>query len=175
MGDKIDKAFDKDTSYRTLELVNSWITAADSKSSILLAFIALLVGLTSNSYSKIVDVILNGNSVSITFGIIIAVLYLIVLVLVIYHLILVFTARLKIDTSSDHGNLVSFISISNMTVLEYLSLTKKATDEEVCEMILKQVNVNSQIAHKKMKQFNNALMYSLILIPLTIILVTFTG
>lgn len=175
MGDKIDKAFDKDTSYRTLELVNSWINAADSKSSILLAFIALLVGLTSNSYSKIVDVILNGNNVSITFGIVIAVFYLIVLVLVIYHLILVFTARLKTGTSIDHNNLVSFISISNMSDLEYLDLAKKTTDKELCEMILKQVNINSKIAHQKMKQFNKALVYSFILIPLTIILITFSG
>jgi hypothetical protein len=175
MGDKIDKAFDKDTSYRTLELVNSWITAADSKSSILLAFIALLVGLTSNSYSKIVDVILNGNNLSTTFGIVIAVLYLIVLVLVIYHLILVFTARLITRTSNDLNNLVSFISISNMTDHEYLDLAKKATDKELCEMILKQVNINSKIAYQKMKQFNKALMYSFILIPLTIILVTFSG
>src|SRR5690554_339371 len=121
MGDRVDKAFDKDTSYRTLELVNSWITA-DSKSSILLAFIALLVGLTSNSYSKIDDVILNGNNVSITFGIVIAVLYLFVLVLVIYHLILVFTARLITGSSNDLNNLVSFISISNMSDLEYLEL-----------------------------------------------------
>ncbi|ABX81193.1 Pycsar system effector family protein [Acholeplasma laidlawii] len=175
MGDKIDKAFDKDTSYRTLELVNSWITAADSKSSILLAFIALLVGLTSNSYSKIVDVILNGNNVSITFCIVIAVLYLIVLVLVIYHLILVFTARLKTGLSIDRTNLVSFISVSNMTDQEYLELTKKTTDADICEMILKQVNVNSKIAYQKMKQFNKALMYSFILIPLTIIMVTFLG
>lgn len=175
MGDRLDKAFDKDTSYRTLELVNSWITAADSKSSILLAFIALLVGLTSNSYSKIVDVILNGDNVSITFGILIAVLYLIVLVLVIYHLILVFTARLITRTSNDHNNLVSFMSISNMTDQEYLDLAKKATDVDICEMILKQVNVNSKIAYQKMKQFNKALMYSFILIPLTIILVIFSG
>jgi len=108
----------------------------------LLAFKALLVGLTSNSYSKIVVVILSGNNVSIAFGIIIAVLYLIVLVLVIYHLVLVFTARLKTVTSNDHDNLVSFISISNMTDLEYLELTKKTTDVDICEMILKQVNVN---------------------------------
>ena len=174
MGDRVDKAFDKDTSYRTLELVNSWITA-DSKSSILLAFIALLVGLTSNSYSKIDDVILNGNNVSITFGIVIAVLYLFVLVLVIYHLILVFTARLITGSSNDLNNLVSFISISNMSDLEYLELAKKTTDKELCEMILKQVNINSKIAHQKMKQFNKALLYSVILIPLTIILVTFAG
>jgi len=140
-----------------------------------LAFIALLVGLTSNSYSKIVDVMLNGNNISITFGIVIAVLYLIVLILVIYHLILVFTARLKTGNSIDHNNLVSFISISNMTDQKYLELVKKTTDEEICEMILKQVNVNSKIAYQKMKQFNKALLYSFILIPITIILVTVSG
>lgn len=53
MGDKIGKAFDKDTSFRTLELVNSWIIAADNKSSILLAFIGLIVGLSANTYGKI--------------------------------------------------------------------------------------------------------------------------
>lgn len=102
-------------------------------------------------------------------------LYLIVLILVIYHLILVFTARLNMGSSYDYNNLVSFISISNMTDQKYLELTKKTSEEEICEMILKQINVNSKIANLKMKQFNKALMYSFILIPLTIILVTFSG
>lgn len=62
-----------------------------------------------------------------------------------------------------------------MTDQEYLELTKKTTDADICEMILKQVNVSSKIAYQKMKQFNKALMYSLILIPLTIIMVTFSG
>ena len=62
-----------------------------------------------------------------------------------------------------------------MTDQKYLELTKKTSEEEICEMILKQINVNSKIANLKMKQFNKALMYSFILIPLTIILVTFSG
>lgn len=174
MGDKIGKAFDKDTSFRTLELVNSWIIAADNKSSILLAFIGLIVGLSANTYGKIAGIIINGTGGEITLIIIIGLLYFSILGLTIFQLISVFIARTTIkDIFSE--NLVSFISIADMNNLAYIDYTKSVDENKLCEMILSQIATNSRITKIKMKHFNHALKSCVLLIPLTIILMIFTG
>ena len=170
MGDKMKIGVSNDNAYRTLENVNSWIVAADNKSSILIAFIALIVGLTSGTYGKIIDVILNGSNLEITFAVLVLILYLICLFIVLYHLIKVFIARLRIIGEIEEVNLVSFISISKLSRNEYFEMAKNISDEKLNEMILAQVNANSKIALRKMKHFNLALLFCITLIPLTIAL-----
>jgi len=174
MGDKLEQVFDKNTSFRTLETVNSWIVAADNKSSILIAFVGLIVGLTANTYGQITNLLVNGTNTQIAFIIIFDLMYLSVLIFVIYHLISVFVARIK-NQDIFPDNLVSFVSISNMTAEEYIKKTEQIEDKKVCEMILSQVNINSKIARNKMKHFNHALKFGIFLIPLTIILMIIVG
>lgn len=175
MGDRITIGLNNDNAYRTLENVNSWIVAADNKSSILIAFIALLVGFTSGTYGKIFDVVLNGNNAVIAFGIILVLIYLTCLFIIIYHLIKVFIARLRVVGESEDVNLVSFISISKLSRNEYLELAKNTSNEKLNEMILAQVFVNSKIALRKMKHFNQAMFFCITLIPLTIALMLLGG
>src|SRR5690554_5018269 len=174
MGDKLD-TFDKDTSFRILELVNSWIIAADNKSSILIAFIALLVGLSAGMFNQIVDSLVNGDSIIVLFVILFGILYITILGLVIYHLIEVFIARIKIKEKNSEVNLLSFISIANFSSKEYIDEANQVNEGELRDMLLSQINVNSKIAKRKMKHFNLALIFSVILIPVTIILMIIIG
>lgn len=175
MENRVERDFDKETAFRTLELVNSWIIAADNKSSILIAFIALLVGLSANTYSHVIESLINGSNTVITLVILFGSLYIIVLGFVIYHLIEVFIARIKVEKNSNEMNLLSFISISNLSSKEYISETNRVHEDELRDMILSQINVNSKIAKRKMKHFNLALMFSIVLIPVTIILMIVIG
>ncbi len=174
MDNRINQAFDKETSFRTLEVINSWIGAADNKSSILMAFIALLVGLSANTYGQVSNLIMNGSNVEITLIIIFGMIYLIVLGLAIYHLVSVFIARTKKEDIFAN-NLVSFIAISNMSADEYIGNSKKINEEELCEMILSQININSKIVRLKMKHFNYAMMFSVLMIPITIVMTIIVG
>lgn len=174
MGDSVKKVFDKDTSFRTLEIVNSWITAADNKSSILLAFLGLIIGFSANTYGNLADIVVNGSVLQITLIVVFGIIYVIVLGFAIFHLISVFIARTnKVDSFSD--NLASFVSIATMESQDYISSAKKVNEDTLSEMILSQININSKIAKGKMSHFNNALKFGLALIPLTIILMIVAG
>jgi hypothetical protein len=174
MGDSVKKVFDKDTSLRTLEIVNSWITAADNKSSILLALLGLIIGFSASTYGKLADLIVHGSTLQITLIIVLGIIYVIALGFTIFHLISVFIARTKkADYFSE--NLVSFVSFTEMKDKDYIDSAKKADEETLFEMILSQININSKIAKHKMSHFNNALKFGLVLIPLTIILMVVVG
>jgi len=174
MENRVEKVFDKDTSFRTLEIVNSWITAADNKSSILLAFLALIIGFSASTYGKLADLIVNGSTLQITLIIVFGIIYVIALGFTIFHLISVFIARTKkVDSFTD--NIVSFVSIAKMESSDYISSAKKVNEDTLSEMILSQININSEIAKSKMTHFNNALKFGLTLIPLTILLMIVAG
>lgn len=169
MGDSVKNVFDKDTSFRTLEIINSWITAADNKSSILLAFLGLIIGFSASTYVKLANLIINGSTLQIILIIVFGGVYVINLGLTIFHLIFIFIVRTKkVDNFSE--NLVSFVSIAEMETKYYIDSAKKANEDILSEMILSQININSKIAKAKMTHFNNALKFGLALIPLTIIL-----
>lgn len=173
MGDRIKSAFDKYTSFRTLELVNSWIIAADNKSSIFLAFIAIIVGFSVNTFSNINKFFINGSPSQITMIVIIGLLYIVVLGITILQLIFVFIARTSIKDNFKE-NFVSFVSISEMQDT-YIDKAKTVDDDKISEMILSQIKTNSKIAFIKMKHFNFALKFGILLIPLTIVLTILMG
>lgn len=174
MENRVEKVFDKETSFRTLEIVNSWITAADSKSSIFLAFIGILVGLTANMYGNLSEILMNGSSLQKVLVIIFGAIYIVFLGLTIFHLISVFIARTK-NIDSFSNNLVSFVSIAETKDSDYINSAREVDEESFIKMILSQIAINSGIANRKMKHFNNALKYGLLLIPLTIFLIVISG
>lgn len=174
MEDRVENVFDKETSLRTLEIVNSWIRAADSKSSILLAFLGLIVGLSASTYGKLSELLVNGSIALITIGIIFSFAYLIILGFTIFNLVSVFIARTKnIDIFSD--NLFSFVSIAEMDDEDFIKKAKVVDEKIAREMILSQISINSKIAKIKLRYFNNTLKFGIILIPLTIVLMVIAG
>ncbi len=174
MESKVNKAFDKETSFKTLDVVNSWITATDNKASILLAFVGIVIGLSTNAYSKVYNLLINSSVFGLIFILFFSVIYLTVLGLVIYHFVSVFRPRIKSEQQVK-DNLVSFIEIANLTETDYLKYSMKVDNRQLNEMILSQINVNSKIAVVKVKHFNRALVFGVALIPLTMVLMLITG
>ncbi|QLY40156.1 hypothetical protein HF295_04480 [Hujiaoplasma nucleasis] len=174
MGNRVENVFDKETSLRMLEIVNSWIRAADSKTSILVAFIGLIVGLSASTYGKLSELLVNGSIPLITIVIVFGLAYLVILGLTIFNLVSVFIARTKnVDIFSD--NLFSFVSIAEMDDEDFIKETKEVDEKKAREMILSQISINSKIAISKMRYFNDALKYGIALIPLTIVLMLLAG
>lgn len=175
MEDRVNKSFDTETSFKTLELINSWIIAADNKSSILIALITLLVGLSGDMYKNIMDLLDNSGNLIITLVILFGLMYVAVLSLVIYHLIEVFIARTKEIEIEEKTNLISYLSIAKLSKSDYISEVCVTNEENLRNMILSQVSINSKIATRKMKHFNKALIFSVIMIPITIVLMILIG
>jgi len=170
MGDRVDSAFDKDTAFRTLEIVNSWITAADNKSSILLAFVGLLVGLSTRMYMGLTAFLESGTVMEVILGIVFGILYIIILVMTVMNLALVFVARTK-EKDLYSKNIVSYVAISDMSGKEYIDNMKNTKENTLIEMISSQISINSKIAIKKMRYFNHALKCAIFLIPITIVII----
>ena len=172
MGDRIEENMNKEDSYRILEMVNSWIHAADNKASKLLAFITIFIGLTFSMISEIKDIFSNLSGVWLVIVIILVViggsLYLFLVTYVFYNLIHVFIARINHDDICIKNNLTSFISISNMNPKDYTKLAKKTDNQSLYTMLLEQININSKIAKAKMEYFNKSLKYSVILVVLSL-------
>ena len=105
--------------------MNSWITAADNKSSILLAFVGLIVGLSTNMYGQVTNNLVNGTVFEIIFSIIIGLLYLSTTGLIIVNPAFVFIARTK-NKDIFPQNLVSFVSILEMDDEKYSNIGEKA-------------------------------------------------
>lgn len=170
MESSVENKYDKETAFKILEIVNSWIIAADNKSALLVAFIALLTGLSSNVFSSFREMITNDSWLQITLILFMGIIYSIVLFLVIYHLLKVFIARLDDKAVLTSISLLSYLSISKLTFVQYFELAKKVNNDSVYEMVISQIHINSIIASSKMKHFNKALIFSVFLIPLTLIL-----
>lgn len=69
------------------------------------------------------------------------------------------------------NNLVSFVLILDMNDKNFIEEAKNVDEITLCEMILSQVAINSKIAKRKMRYFNRALQFALLLVPITITLV----
>ena len=169
MGNTVKRILDKDTAFKTLEIINSWIIATDNKSSILLAFIGLVVGLSTKTYESIFNLLFDGTKIQFTLILVFFLIYVILLGLTVFHLANVFKARIK-NQDIFPENLFSFIYISEIECKEYINKVRDVDEEGIIEMILSQISINSKITKIKMRHFNKALKLGLLLIPLTIIL-----
>jgi hypothetical protein len=169
MGDKLTNAYDKETAFTVLEIVNTWIISADNKASILLAFIGIIVGLSSNALTGIITNIKNVDILLI----VTLVVYLVMLLITLLQIVLVFSAKVLLVDKIE-PNLISYISISQNREL-FINEAINVTESELLKMILSQISVNSRIAVHKMKYFNTALKFAIPLVPLTFMLLVFSN
>lgn len=162
-----------------LDDINNWIVACDNKTSILLAFVALLTGLTTNifdSFNIIKEYFHDhvfGKIVLAILIIIMLCLYCVFLFFIIFYLINVLKARKKPYLVTKEINEKSTLFFSDMSSLKYENYNEainQRSDEKLIDELKKQIFVNSKIADKKHEYFNKAIKLIIPLFSVVIIL-----
>lgn len=159
----------KEHAIKKLELVNSWLSNCDTKSSFILALLGVFITVifTSDLGKKLlvpfsfecakIDI----ESIYNFFLLLISIGFFVFIFITLFHIYSSLKAR--IDSSFyKQSNLNSkssmfFITISALTFEEYENLSNAQTLKQVLNDINSQVYINSKIAEKKFKNYNKSI------------------
>ncbi len=173
--ENLNRTYSKDEAFKVLDLVNESIKHTDNKSAILVGLITLLIGLTTKVFEA-VNIISNwNNKVLCGFLLFLFILYCGAVALSIIFSSLVFVSRYKavkyIKQNNLKGNSMLFFGdINKMGYKKFKEKSSSLSEEEFIDEINEQIIINSAISKKKAFYFNIALLFSLILLALTITL-----
>lgn len=155
--------YSKEDAYKTLELTNSWIGNADTKSSLGLAFIVALLAIIFNNTDTMPVAFQNLstaiNEQSVSCCTIIGTLLVIALYLSCVTTIIMFfkAIRGRIKTNTTKKSIFFFGTISTMSINEFKCKTMSSNDKEITKDILEQIHINSCICSVKFKFYNTGL------------------
>lgn len=165
-----------DKAQSILSEINNWVKHADTKTSILLGFIAIFIGLSTTIFNSL-NTIMEGNFniAYVVFLIIFISIYILLSCGSIIFCLLSLLARLKIDKFNNTNSIIYFGNIVSESIEDYKSHCNSITEEELIDDYLTQIYINSNIAKRKYKFFNIALIFacSLLFITLILLLMTF--
>lgn len=154
---QVNIAFAKDDAYRSLEMINAWISNIDTKVSFALALVGVIIGFVMEmgmpvSVQKVCG--LSGDEkltcIDIVSVIIVVLLY-IVSFLSIISFMLAIIARVK--NLKRTQSIFFFGSIGQMSFLNYRDRVKQMTEQEIIEDLEEQIHTNSQICVQKVKWY----------------------
>lgn len=171
----LNKAYSKEEAFKVLDIVNDSIKHTDNKSAILMGLITLLIGLTTKVFEA-VNIISNwNNKVLCAFLLLLFILYCCAVFLSVVFACLVFVSRYKAEKYIKYKNLkgnslLFFGDIDKMGYKGFKDKSSSVSEEEFINEINEQIVINSAISKKKAVYFNFALLFSLILLALTIAL-----
>ncbi len=173
--ENLNKTYSKDEAFKVLEIVNDSIKHTDNKSAILMGLIALLIGLTTKVFEAVHIISDWDNKVLCGFLLLLFILYCGSILLAIGFSSLVFVSRYKpekyIKQKNLKGNSLLFFGyIDKMGYKGFKDKSSSISDEEFIDEINEQILINSSISKKKAFYFNLALLFSLVLLALTIAL-----
>lgn len=154
----ISSDYTKEDSYKTLEIINNWISNTDTKVSFSLALIGALSTLIFKSgvplafkrvseVSKLAE--LNGGE--LIGAILVAILYIVSFISIISFMLSI-TARVKNENSD--SSIFFFCSISSMSLSEYKQRINEMSENNIVEDLQEQIHTNSKICRKKVKFYN---------------------
>ncbi len=180
MGNReIKNSYTKSDAERLLEEINSWIQHADNKASILIAFLAILIGLTTNIYKAfaIINNCIITSTAKLKAAILIffLILYFCSMLLTIIFLAFVLIARKSVLSFKKaqgicNKSFLFYNDIASIGFEIFNKTTKTLSDDDIINELNKQIITNSYIAKRKYHFFNCALITSLILLICTIFL-----
>lgn len=157
-----------------LAQINQWISNCDTKSSILLTLIGIIVGVIfSNGYAfKLISLYEESPALSCELIIYSRALLcsLILIISGIHHIILSISPNFKI-TPTNKDSLIFYASIASKTLEEYKTEIK-SQDYEFDKDLISQIHINAEICTKKFINFKTGfkeLILGFIIITLLII------
>lgn len=178
--------YNKDDAYKNLERINGWISNCDSKASVLIAVLGILIGCTSKIFEsiKILKDLIEGNlqatTINITltvFIIIFFLFYLFSIIVTVFHIVK--TLYPKLDTKDfNEENLVDesilyFMNINNMGYKDFNKKTNIIDDKALLDDINSQCYINSCICSQKFIHVKKAIKWLIVTGGIAIILMIF--
>lgn len=165
-----EKEYSKEDAMYTLSSINEWTRSADSKTSILMAFISLLLGFTLAVFDGITYIaqLEKINLLAIVI-IMLLVVYVLSAAVAIVFSSLSLVARLKFKNKGSNS-VIYFGDIAKLSSEEFLSKTAQMTEDDIVKDLKKQILINSRISKRKLKYFNWGLISSMVLFVSAIIL-----
>jgi hypothetical protein len=157
---KREISFEKEDAFKTLESVNGWINNMDTKASILLAYLAVIIGfVVSNGLPDLFT-----QPAPITFCYIIKVVFVVIMYLSLLSSIVLFLGTLtaRIKGNNEKHSLLFFGEIAKNSLNDYKSKILNRTEEELIKDVLEQVYINSKICTIKSKYYNIGVKLTLI-------------
>ena len=154
--------FEKEDAYKSLDIVNNWISSMDNKTSVLLAYIGVLIGfvVSKGTPSILSDVCKTSLSFIVAFKLVSVVLLYTTIAASVMLLFWALKARVK-DFNEKHS-LLFFGEISKLKLNDYKSKILNRTEEDLIKDILEQIHTNSMICTKKARLYNHGLVATLI-------------
>ncbi len=150
--------YTKEDAYKTLEIINSWISNIDTKVSFSLAMIGVLSSFIFNSelprsfkrvsqVSKLAE--LNGGEI---IGVIlVAILYILSFISIISFMLAI-TARVK--NENNNSSIFFFCSISSRSLQEYKQKINEMNVNNIIDDLQEQIYTNSKICTRKVMFYN---------------------
>jgi len=143
----------------SLELINNWISLADSKATFLLTittfFLSASIFALPNIHKSIIEYLQYPSVLLSTSCIIILTLYFSSSLLSLLSLIQVIKPRLK--KIGKKTSLLYFMDISNMEIEEYQKELMSLSNGQLKEHMIGQIYANSQVAKKKYENLDTAI------------------
>jgi hypothetical protein len=159
-----------DRSRYTLDLVNGWISSADSKigtfGTVLAVVAAVFVYIADKIFSY-VDTSVLTNPLLLTWSKIFAVLSSVTLVIAVLYCLLSLSPSLQFSFSCKVKNInhfsIFYEDIARMdSAEEYIRLAKESTEENFTDEVMRETYINSGICSKKMHRFRKGAIASVL-------------
>ncbi len=159
---KREISFEKEDAFKALELVNGWINNMDTKASILLAYLAVIIGFVVSN--GLPDLFNQPAPSPVVFFYIVKVDFVVILYLSLFASIVLFLATLtaRIKGNKEKHSLLFFGEIAKNSLNDYKSKILNRTEEELIKDVLEQVYINSNICTIKSKYYNIGVKLTLI-------------
>lgn len=170
--------FTKEDAYKNLDIINSWISNSDTKASIILGLLGVLMTVIFSNDSfldtiiKLLQNVLSNMNFSDVLYFAFTFASLCLFVLGIYRLIRVLIPILKTNSSLNRSYIFFGYISNHPSFLDFKEDINNATEEELQNDILNQIYINSIICKNKFSNFIYGLKYSVLgLIFLIIMLI----
>ncbi len=158
------KRYEKEDAYRTLEIVNSWISNVDAKISYGLTFISVLMGFIfvhglPRAFTKASNVHASQITVIQLIGMLIGIVLVVCLYISSFVSIICFMRAIKAKVNNDNNSNSFFFfgTIAGMELDIYRTNSRKLNEDEILEDLCEQIHTNSKICSKKIKSYNRGL------------------
>lgn len=156
-----------------LDRVNNWINNADTKTSILIAVITLIFGISFQFLEKAITRYMQiGNIYIKQLFFSLWLLLFVVLIIALVRAFLILVPRL--GNEKDELSFSYFCHIAILPEKEYLKKMRKLTKNEISNDLIKQICINSKIANTKFKGLRQLTLMLAFCLTLIIVLLFWT-
>lgn len=174
-----EKGFSKETAFRTLELINSWINNADTKVSFALAFSTTILGLifyNAGSEPKALQefkIAYTDKALCFHNWCSVVILFLMYFALLIVLICFFLSLRGKIKNTNKRKSIFFFGTIADYSINDYKAKVFSMNEQELEKDLAEQIHINSQICKNKFKWYNRGFLFLIISAILCVICLAF--